>query len=295
MKKIFMAIASVVLACGIGVAAVGCGASFDAEGAINVYNREDGSGTRDAFIELIGIEKGDLIKGVAEHSSTGAVLNAVADDPQGIGYISLGSLDDSVKALEIDGVYPTEATVQDGSYAVSRPFELMYQEENDSDLLADFLVYLKSTDAQEIIADDGYVTLGGETTAYTAHDGAFTDSDGLVIGGSTSVQPLMIKLTEDYKAKCGQTVTLTVQGGGSGTGISSAANGTFDIGMASKEVSQSDFESPTGTMVVETLCNDGIAVIVSTQNPLEGLATTDLADIYTGKVTAWSAYVETQE
>ena len=294
MKKIFMAIASVVLACGIGVAAVGCGAGFDAEGAINVYNREDGSGTRDAFIELIGIGKADLIKGVAEHSSTGAVLNAVADDPQGIGYISLGSLDESVKALEIDGVYPTEATVQDGSYAVSRPFELMYQEENDSDLLADFLVYLESTDAQEIIADEGYVTLGGETTAYTAHDGAFSDSD-LVIGGSTSVQPLMVRLVEDYREKCGQTVTIDVQQGGSGAGITNAANGSFDIGMASKEVSQSDFENPTGTMVVDTLCNDGIAIIVNTQNPLEGLATTDLADIYTGKVTAWSAYVETQE
>ena len=295
MKKIIMAIASTVLACGIGFAAVGCGAEL---GAISVYNRESGSGTRDAFVELIGIAEEDLIGGAAQHSSTGAVLNAVADDINGIGYISLGSLDDSVKALTIDGVAPSAAAVADGSYKVARPFEIMYQQENydENDLLRDFLTFLQSAQAQEIINDYGYVSIHDDAPEYVAPEAAFTTTT-LDIGGSTSVQPLMGVDEDDvnclvttYKELCGQNVTINVGGGGSGTGITNSGNGTLDIGMASSEVTQDSFENPTGTMVIYQLCSDGIAIIVNNENPVNGLTVADLVDIYTGEVTDWSAY-----
>ena len=290
-----MAVASAALACGIGFAAVGCGSSL---GAISVYNRESGSGTRSAFLELIGISEDQLIAGAAQHASTGAVLTAVSEDINGIGYISLGSLDDSVKALSIDGVTPSTAAVADGTYKVARPFEIMYQQENydSNDLLRDFITFLKSADAQEIIADYGYVSIVDNAPAYVKPTETFQTTT-LDIAGSTSVQPLMgvdeddvNSLVTAYKEACGQNVTINVAGGGSGNGITNSGNGTIDIGMASSEVSQDDFTNPTGTMVIYQLCSDGIALIVNNENPVTGLSVSDLVDIYTGKVTEWSAY-----
>lgn len=277
-----MAIASAALACGIGFAAVGCGGSDGT--TIVVYNREPGSGTRDAFIELLGIEATELYAGAAQHSSTGAVVQAVAGNADSIGYVSLGSVDTTVKALSVDGVTPSEETVASGDYTVSRPFELMYQKENDSDLLADFLKYLASSDAQEIIADEGYVSIAKNPVDYTA-PASLEDTD-LTLSGSTSVGPLMTKLVEDYKTKVGMDVTISVGEGGSGKGIQNAEDGTSDIGMASKEVTEADFNDGS-KMNIAQLCSDGIAVIVNPSNSVKNITKDDLKKIYTEQITSW--------
>lgn len=288
MKKILMAVASAVLACGIGFAAVGCGSNGD----ISVYNREDGSGTRDAFLELLGIESDELNTGVAQLNSTSAVIQGVAGDVKAIGYASLGSVDTTVKALSVDGVAPTEATVADGSYKVSRPFELMYDETEltSNDLLAEFVDYLKSAEAQTIIADEGYVSVVENAPAYTVPEGNLTVTE-IEASGSTSVGPLMTKLAADFSAKVeeatGQEVQVTVSGGGSGQGIKDANEGNTEIGMASKEVTKGT-DVTNENVTIYQLCADGIAVIVNTANPATDISLENLKKIYTDKSLNWS-------
>lgn len=302
MKKILMAIASAALACGIGFAAVGCGAQL---GDINVYNRESGSGTRDAFLELVGIkDETTLVSAGSALTSTGAVLTAVMDDLNGIGYISLGSVDDTVTALKIEGVEATVANVVSGDYKIWRPFEMMYQEDASNDLLTDFVKYLQSADAQEVIEEYGYVSTVSNAPAYEAPETDFTTTS-LAIGGSTSVQPLMSKdedgktcLISAYKEACGQDVNITYDGTGSGTGITNAAKGTYKIGFASKEVTNADIEGegPTGEVVIHQLCADGIAIIVNKDNTsVSDLTIAQLKDIYTGKITAWTEFTDSAE
>lgn len=286
MKKIIMTVASAALALGIGFAAVGCGGDGT---EIVVFNRESGSGTRDAFLELIGVEEEDLYAGAAQHSSTGAVLSAVAKDKDAIGYISLGSVDATVKALSVEGVSPSEETVKDGTYKVARPFELMYQTSNSSDLLKEFIEYFDSSDAQEIIADEGYVSIVENASAYEVPATAFTDTS-ISLSGSTSVGPLMEKLAADFvalvKEELGQTVTVSVGGGGSGQGITDAEGGRSDIGMASKEVSSADFNDGS-KMTIKQLCSDGIAVVVNPENPVTNITIAQLKGIYTEEITSW--------
>ena len=288
MKKILMAVASAVLACGIGFAAVGCGSNGD----ISVYNREDGSGTRDAFLELLGIESDELNTGVAQLNSTSAVIQGVAGDVKAIGYASLGSVDTTVKALSVDGVAPTEATVADGSYKVSRPFELMYDETEltSNDLLAEFVDYLKSAEAQTIIADEGYVSVVENAPAYTVPEGNLTVTE-IEASGSTSVGPLMTKLAADFSAKVeeatGQEVQVTVSGGGSGQGIKDANEGNTEIGMASKEVTKGT-DVTNENVTIYQLCADGIAVIVNTANPATDISLENLKKVYTDKSLNWS-------
>lgn len=288
MKKILMAVASAVLACGIGFAAVGCGSNGD----ISVYNREDGSGTRDAFLELLGIESDELNTGVAQLNSTSSVIQGVAGDVKAIGYASLGSVDTTVKALSVDGVAPTEATVADGSYKVSRPFELMYDETEltSNDLLAEFVDYLKSAEAQTIIADEGYVSVVENAPAYTVPEGNLTVTE-IEASGSTSVGPLMTKLAADFSAKVeeatGQEVQVTVSGGGSGQGIKDANEGNTEIGMASKEVTKGT-DVTNENVTIYQLCADGIAVIVNTANPATDISLENLKKIYTDKSLNWS-------
>lgn len=283
-----MAIASAALACGIGFAAVGCGSNGD----ISVYNREDGSGTRDAFLELLGIESDELNTGVAQLNSTSAVIQGVAGDEKAIGYASLGSVDTTVKALSVDGVAPTEATVADGTYKVSRPFELMYDETEltSNDLLAEFVEYLKSAEAQTIIADEGYVSVVENAPAYTVPEGNLTVTE-IEASGSTSVGPLMTKLAADFSAKVeeatGQEVQVTVSGGGSGQGIKDANEGNTEIGMASKEVTKGT-DVTNENVTIYQLCADGIAVIVNTANPATDISLENLKKIYTDKSLNWS-------
>ena len=283
-----MAIASAALACGIGFAAVGCGSNGD----ISVYNREDGSGTRDAFLELLGIESDELNTGVAQLNSTSAVIQGVAGDEKAIGYASLGSVDTTVKALSVDGVAPTEATVADGSYKVSRPFELMYDETEltSNDLLAEFIEYLKSAEAQTIIADEGYVSVVENAPAYTVPEADLSVTE-IEASGSTSVGPLMTKLAADFSAKVeeatGQEVQVTVSGGGSGQGIKDANEGNTEIGMASKEVTKGT-DVTNENVTIYQLCADGIAVIVNTANPATDISLENLKKIYTDKSLNWS-------
>lgn len=283
-----MAIASAALACSIGFAAVGCSSNGD----ISVYNREDGSGTRDAFLELLGIESDELNTGVAQLNSTSAVIQGVAGDVKAIGYASLGSVDTTVKALSVDGVAPTEATVADGSYKVSRPFELMYDETEltSNDLLAEFIEYLKSAEAQTIIADEGYVSVVENAPAYTVPEGNLTVTE-IEASGSTSVGPLMTKLAADFSAKVeeatGQEVQVTVSGGGSGQGIKDANEGNTEIGMASKEVTKGT-DVTNENVTIYQLCADGIAVIVNTANPATDISLENLKKIYTDKSLNWS-------
>ena len=239
---------------------------------------EDGSGTRDAFLELLGIESDELNTGVAQLNSTSAVIQGVAGDVKAIGYASLGSVDTTVKALSVDGVAPTEATVADGSYKVSRPFELMYDETEltSNDLLAEFVEYLKSAEAQTIIADEGYVSVVENAPAYTVPEGNLTVTE-IEASGSTSVGPLMTKLAAGFSAKVeeatGQEVQVTVSGGGSGQGIKDANEG--------KDVTNEN-------VTIYQLCADGIAVIVNTANPATDISLENLKKIYTDKSLNWS-------
>lgn len=295
MKKILMSIGSLAMACGLAFGITAC-AGTD---SINVYNRESGSGTRDAFLELLEIEDTDLVSAGAGLNTTGAVLNAVIDDPNGIGYISLGSLDDTVKAVTIDGVEATPANVINKTYSVWRPFEMIYLTANreENDLLNDFLTYLESADAQEVLEEYGYVSTATNAPAYEAPESLTTTS--LNIGGSTSVQELMSVDKPDegktclitaYKEACGLDVAITYDGTGSGTGRQNAANGTYDIGFASAEVTEADMEAeePIGDFEIYQLCADGIAIIVNNSNTIENLTTEQLRNIYTGVVTSWS-------
>ena len=287
MKKILMAIASAALACGIGFAAVGCGSNGD----ISVYNREDGSGTRDAFLELLGIESDELNTGVAQLNSTSAVIQGVAGDEKAIGYASLGSVDSTVKALSVDGVTPTEETVADGSYKVSRPFELMYDETAlaENDLLSEFIEYLKSAEAQTVIAAEGYVSVVENAPAYTVPTADLSVTE-IEASGSTSVGPLMTKLAADFSAKVeeatGQEVQVTVSGGGSGQGIKDANEGNTEIGMASKEVVDGE-DITNEDVTIYQLCADGIAVIVNKANPATDISLENLKKIYTDKSLNW--------
>ncbi len=223
-------------------------------------------------MELLGIESDELNTGVAQLNSTSAVIQGVAGDVKAIGYASLGSVDTTVKALSVDGVAPTEATVADGSYKVSRPFELMYDETEltSNDLLAEFVEYLKSAEAQTIIADEGYVSVVENAPAYTVPEGNLTVTE-IEASGSTSVGPLMTKLAAGFSAKVeeatGQEVQVTVSGGGSGQGIKDANE---------------------GNVTIYQLCADGIAVIVNTANPATDISLENLKKIYTDKSLNWS-------
>lgn len=288
MKKIFMAIASGLLAVGIGVAAVGCSGAGD----ISVYNRESGSGTRDAFLELLGIDEAELNTGVAQLASTAAVITGVAGDKKAIGYASLGSVDSTVKALSVDGVAPTEETVADGTYKIARPFVLMYDETTlaQNDLLDAFIAYLKSADAQQVIAEKGYVSVVSDATAYAVPTEAFTVTE-IEASGSTSVNPLMTALADKFetmvKEANGQDVSVTVSGGGSGQGIADANSGKTEIGMASKEVKKGTDVTNENVTILQ-LCADGIAVIVNKANPATDIALDNLKKIYTDKALNWS-------
>ena len=283
-----MAIASGLLAVGIGVAAVGCSGAGD----ISVYNREPGSGTRSAFLELLGIEDADLNTGVAQLAATSAVVTGVAGDEKAIGYVSLGSVDSTVKALTVEGIVPTEETVANGTYKISRPFELMYDETKlaQNDLLNEFITYLKSADAQQVIAENGYVSVVSDAAAYSVPTETF-EVTKIEASGSTSVSPLMIKLAEDFAAIVkdanGQDVSIQVSGGGSGQGIADANNGNTEIGMASKEVKKGT-DVTNENVTIYQLCADGIAIIVNKANPATDITIENLKKVYTDKSLNWS-------
>lgn len=261
-----------------------------ASGTINVISREDGSGTRGAFIELFGIEeeqdgeKVDMTTTDASiTNSTSVMMTTVAGDENAIGYISLGSLNDTVKAVKIDGAEASAENVADGTYKVSRPFNIVTGEEV-SDAAQDFINYIMSSDGQQIVEDNGYIKADAEAEAYAAGD-----AEGkVVVAGSSSVSPVMEKLKEGYEAAQDK-VTVEVQQSDSTTGITSVADGICDIGMASRALN--DDETAQG-LTPTVIATDGIAVIVNTTNEIEDLTTDQVKSIFTGETTEWEDLAE---
>ena len=279
-KKIVGILAAAV----IGTTAFATAASA-ASGTINVISREDGSGTRGAFIELFGIQEekdGEKVDMTTEDASitnsTSVMMTTVAGDENAIGYISLGSLNDTVKAVKIDGAEATAENVADESYKVSRPFNIVTGEKA-SEAAQDFVSYIMSADGQQIIEDNGYIKADAEAGAYEA-----TDAEGkVVVAGSSSVSPVMEKLKEAYEA-VNKNVTVEVQQSDSTTGVTSVAEGICDIGMASRELK--DEEKELG-LTATVIAQDGIAVVVNTSNEIEDLTSDQVKAIFTGETTEW--------
>lgn len=256
------------------------------EGPITVISREDGSGTRGAFIELFGIEvkndageKVDMTTDDAEiTNSTSVMMTSVAGNTEAIGYISLGSLNDTVKAVKIDGAEATVDNIKSGTYKIARPFNIATKGEV-SDVAQDFIKYIMSEDGQKVVEDNGYISQG--------NDGAYEPaglSGKVVVGGSSSVTPVMEKLKEAYVV-LNPDVTIEVQQSDSTTGMTSAIEGVCDIGMASRDLKDSEIEKGlTGT----TIAMDGIAVIVNNDSPVEELSSDSVKGIYTGEITDWA-------
>ena len=262
-------------------------AAGKAEGEITVVSREEGSGTRGAFIEITGVEqkddKGKKVDKTVEtaefQNGTGNVMNFVKGDDKAIGYISLGSVDESVKALKVDGVEASEDTVLDGSYKIQRPFLFVYKSEAElSPAAKDFLAFTMSKEGQAIVVEDGYVTVDANAKPYAKAD----DAKGEVtLTGSTSVQPVAQKLIEAY-AKVNADVKVSIPSAtGSGSGIQEALEGKNDFGMASRDL------KPEEKLEKTAIAKDGIAMIVSPENPSEDISMDSIKGIYTGDITKW--------
>ncbi len=274
------------------VAGTSCFAAgkWNSKKAINVLSREEGSGTRGAFVELFGIEKKDASGKKVDYTtdeaavtnSTAVMLTSVASDKYAIGYISLGSLNKTVKALKIDGADATVENIKNGSYKISRPFNIAVKE-NLSDAAKDFENFILSADGQAIIEKNKYIKI--------EDNGAFKGakvSGKVVVSGSSSVSPVMEKLIEAYKA-VNPNVSVELQTSDSTTGVTNAINGICDIGMASRGLK--DSEKAKGVKEV-TIAIDGIAVVVNNENKVSGLTKDNVEKIFTGKSTKWSEFVK---
>ena len=259
---------------------------FDTDQDITVISREDGSGTRGAFIELTGVEEknadgkkvDNTTEAAAIQSSTNGVMTAVANDETAIGYISLGSLNDSVKAVKVGGIEASAETVKDGSYTLARPFNIVTNGEATDPVAVDFIAYCLSKDGQALATEEGYVGSEGEDYTSAQPEGKIT------VGGSSSVSPLMEKLIEAYKT-VNPNAELELLTSDSTTGVSGALDGSYTIGMASRELKDSETE---GGAVSTVLALDGIAVVVNPANSVEDLTVDQIKGIYTGELTVWS-------
>lgn len=256
-------------------------------GAISVLTREEGSGTRGAFIELLGIEeknadgkKVDKTIDTAETTnSTSVMITTVQGNKAAIGYISLGSLDKSkVKALKVDGAEATTDNVKSGEYKVSRPFNIATKGDATG-AASDFIKFILSADGQAVVEKNGYIS-EGNTGAYKASG----QKGKITIGGSSSVTPVMEKLKEAY-VKVNPDVTVDVQQNDSSSGMKGAIDGIYDIGMASRDVKDSEKEAGLNSIKIAL---DGIAVIVNKDNALDSITSEQIKNIYTGSLTKWS-------
>lgn len=249
-------------------------------GAIHVVSREDGSGTRGAFVELTGVEddNGDNTTVEAEIANrTDAVLTTVAGNEAAIGYVSLGSLNDTVKAVTVDGVEATVDNVKSGDYTLSRPFNIATKGE-PTGVAKDFINFIMSADGQAIVGED-YITVNDNAEAFTS-DGS---SGHITVGGSSSVSPVMEQLIEAYKA-VNPNAQIDLQTSDSTSGMTGAMDGTFAIGMASRELKDEEAAELTGTAIAL----DGIAVIVNTANTVDNLTMDQIRSIYVGETTDWA-------
>lgn len=253
-------------------------------GEITVLSREEGSGTRGAFIELFGIEQKDADGNKVDHTidtaeitnSTSVMMTTVAGNVNAIGYVSLGSLSTDVKALLVDGAEATAANVKDGTYKVARPFNIATKGDPEG-LAKDFIDFILSDEGQAVVEENGYVSQGSTG----AFEGTLPEGK-ITVGGSSSVTPVMEKLKEAYVA-LNANATIEVQQSDSTTGMTSTMDGTYDIGMASRELKDSESEL-TGTVIAM----DGIAVIVNKENPTTEISSENVMKIYTGEITDWA-------
>lgn len=253
--------------------------------AISVISREDGSGTRGAFIELFGVEEKDADGNKVDNTTvdagitnnTAVMMSTVAGNPYAIGYISLGSLNDTVKALKIDGAEATPENIKAGKYKISRPFNIATKGDV-SEAAEDFINFILSEDGQTVVTENGYIAID-EVQPYES-----SQAEGkVVVAGSSSVTPVMEKLKESY-AEVNPNVEIEIQQSDSTTGMTSAIDGICDIGMASRELKDSETEAGlTGTVIAL----DGIAVIVNNDNPVDELTAEQVKSIYVGETTVW--------
>lgn len=274
------------------------------EGPINVISREDGSGTRSAFVEIVGVvdENDDdltTLSAVVQNSTNG-VMQTVAGDTNAIGYISLGSLDDTVKAINIEGVEPTADTIKAGDYKIARPFNLAWTKDEElSEVASDFLDYIYSAEGQAIVEEEGFISVtrstdesaeGEETEGEEASEEAAElpsyEASGLSgtieVVGSTSVTPIIERLAEEYKA-LNPEVTINITSNGSSAGLEAARTGTGDLGMASRELSDEEKEA----LNYDAIAMDGIAVIVHNENDTEDLTLEQVRQIFLGEIVNW--------
>lgn len=253
---------------------------------ITVVSREDGSGTRGAFIELFGIEEKDASGKKVDNTtddatitnSTEVMMTTVAGDEAAIGYTSLGALNSSIKALKVDGAEATAANVKSGTYKISRPFNIATKG-TVSEVTQDFINYILSEDGQKIVESNGYISQG--------NSGAFTSngaSGKIVVVGSSSVTPVMEKLLEAYQ-KVNTGAKIELQESDSTTGMTAAIDGTCDIGMASRELKDSEKSAGLTNQVIAL---DGIAVIVNNKNSASNITSEQVKAIFTGETTDWS-------
>lgn len=286
MKKVL----SLGLAAMFAFGVMGCGSekkeASQADGKIVVISREEGSGTRGAFVELFGIEKKDANGKKVDHTTenaaitnnTAVMMTTVAGNKNAIGYISLGSLNDSVKALKINGAAASVANVKSGAYLIARPFNIVTSG-NVKPAAQDFINYIISKEGQVVIAKAGYI---GNENANTYK--GFKVQGKVIVAGSSSVTPVMEKLKEAYQ-KVNPAVSVEVQQSDSSTGVKAVLGGLCDIGMASRGLKKSELDKGARNTVIAT---DGIAVIVNKDNKVNDLSKAKVADIFMGKTTEWN-------
>ena len=274
MKKKILAVIAMAIAAVTGVFGLtACGGGFDSAKNVSVIVREDGSGTKSAFMEIIGLKGKKDVSGAIVQSGTPAILASVKTNNYAIAYESLGYVTDDVKMLKIDGVEPTLENVKNGTYKIARPLSVVYKTATlERAEVAAVYEFINSADAQTIISADGYASVKDDAKAYEVKTGL---SGTINVSGSTSLQPLMEKLAKKFES-VQSAVKVNVTGGGSGTGYKNAESGVSDLGMISEEFNQSKAESCTSGVVAK----DGIAVIVNKANPIDGMSLETLKNIY---------------
>ncbi len=284
LNKFFSAAIAVSAAVTVLAGCSGREKGFDYGEYITVVSREDGSGTRGAFIELMGIEekKDDgtrtdrtTLEAIIT-SKTDVMLTNVAGDEYAIGYISLGSLNDTVKALKIDGVEVSPENINNGSYKIARPFNIAIKDDI-SPVAQDFIDFILSSEGQAVIGKD-YIAIDAEAEAYSGSK----PKGKAVVAGSSSVSPIMEKLKEAYE-EINTNATIDIQTSDSTAGMTSVIDGTSDIGMASRSLKDSELQE----LKPITIAMDGIVIVVNKENPLEDLSSEDVKNIYTGEITTW--------
>ncbi|HIW21704.1 MAG TPA: substrate-binding domain-containing protein [Candidatus Dorea intestinavium] len=289
-KKIVTSVAAVlstmIFLTGCGTGTSDANGGFDDTNGITVISREDGSGTRGAFVELLGIEekvdgeKVDLTTTEAQiTNSTSVMMTTVAEDEYAIGYISLGAMNDTVKALEVDGVKASDENIKNASYQVARPFNIVTNKAKNNPIAKDFIRFILSKEGQEVVTNEKYIEIDNTGNYVSANV-----EGKIVVGGSSSVSPVMEKLKEAYQT-LNPEVTIELQTTDSTTGVSATVDGNYDIGMVSREVKE---EEKQQGLVDTEIAKDGIAIIVNHDNPITNISKEVIKNIYKGDVITWN-------